>query len=53
MKEIKFRGKFNGVWMYVTPESNSWEQFWALVDKETLGQHSLGESISGGAKKMA
>jgi hypothetical protein len=39
MREIKFRGKvLEGGWMYVTPESGSWEQFWALVDKETVGE---------------
>lgn len=41
MREIKFRGKvLEGGWMYVTPESSSWEQFWALVDKKTLGQYT-------------
>jgi hypothetical protein len=41
MREIKFRGKvLEGGWMHVTPESSSWEQFWALVDKKTLGQYT-------------
>lgn len=39
MREIKFRGKvLEGGWMYTTPESSSWEQFWALVDRETVGE---------------
>jgi hypothetical protein len=35
---IKFRGKIEGNWWYVTPDDDSWEQFWALVDRETVGQ---------------
>lgn len=38
MRTIKFRGKFNGTWMHSTPDDDDWEQFWALVDKSTVGQ---------------
>jgi hypothetical protein len=42
MREIKFRGKIEGSWWYVRVSdkytSGSWEQFWTLVDKKTVGQ---------------
>ncbi len=41
MREIKFRGKVDGQWWYATfNDSNEgeWEQFWALVDRKTVGQ---------------
>ncbi len=40
MREIKFRGKaINDThWMFVTPDSGSWEQFWLITRKETRGQ---------------
>lgn len=38
MREVKYRGKVNGHWWYCTPDSNSWPQFWVLVDRETIGQ---------------
>jgi uncharacterized phage protein (TIGR01671 family) len=38
MLNIKFRGKFDGEWDYATPEDDHWEQFWALIDKDTVGQ---------------
>lgn len=37
-RTLKFRGKVEGNWWYVTPDSNSWEQFWSLVDRKTVGQ---------------
>lgn len=40
MREIKFRGKVEGNWWYVTPADDAWEQFWALVDKKTISQHT-------------
>ena len=40
MREIKFRGKvLEGGWEYATPKSDWWEQFWALVDMETVGEY--------------
>src|SRR5260221_1669320 len=38
MSEIKFRGKLNDQWWYVTPDDDTWEHFWALVDRKTVGQ---------------
>lgn len=38
MRPIKFRGKVDGQWWYASPEDDSWEQFWALVDRKTVGQ---------------
>lgn len=38
MRVIKFRAKFNGQWWSVTSEDDEWEQFWALIDKTTVGQ---------------
>jgi hypothetical protein len=38
MDIIKFRGKIEDNWWYVTPDDDSWEQFWALVDRKTVGQ---------------
>jgi uncharacterized phage protein (TIGR01671 family) len=36
---IKFRGKVDGQWWYTTPDDDDyWEQFWALVDRDTVGQ---------------
>ena len=40
MRAIKFRGMFEGVWWYATPEDWEWEQFWAVVDKKTVGQYT-------------
>ena len=40
MREIKYRGMFEGVWWYATPEDWEWEQFWAVVDKKTVGQYT-------------
>ncbi len=42
MREIKFRGKVNGEWWHVQASdeqiSDLWEQFWALVDRKTVGE---------------
>lgn len=42
MRQIKFRGKNNGLWWYAEykPDGDmgEWEQFWALVDGTTVGQ---------------
>lgn len=35
---IKFRGKIENNWWYVTPDDDAWAQFWSLVDKKTVGQ---------------
>jgi len=40
MREIKFRGKIEGNWWYATPDSSSWDQFWCLVDRNTVGQYT-------------
>ena len=40
MREIKFRGKVDGNWWYATSESGSWEQFWTISDKKTIGQYT-------------
>ncbi len=40
MRTIKYRGKVLGAWSHVTPDDQEWEQFWALVDKETVGQYT-------------
>lgn len=37
-RTVKFRGKVEGNWEYVTPDDDNWEQFWSLVDRETIGQ---------------
>ena len=39
-REIKFRGKVDGNWWYATPEDDSWEQFWYIIDHDTLGQYT-------------
>jgi len=36
---IKFRGKVQGNWWHVDSENDAWEQFWALVERETVGQY--------------
>lgn len=41
MREIKFRGKVDGLWWHATfNDSNEgeWGQFWALVSRATVGQ---------------
>jgi uncharacterized phage protein (TIGR01671 family) len=42
MRELKYRGRIEGNWWYVRVSdehtSGSWEQFWCLVDKKTVGQ---------------
>jgi uncharacterized phage protein (TIGR01671 family) len=44
MRTIKFRGKpraslnIGNQWWYVTPDDEDWDQFWSLVDPETVGQ---------------
>lgn len=38
MRDIKYRGKVCGQWEQATPDDDHWEQFWALVDRETVGQ---------------
>jgi uncharacterized phage protein (TIGR01671 family) len=42
MRAIKFRGKINDQWWYVSatdePDMGEWEQFWAIVDRKTIGQ---------------
>lgn len=39
MRPIKFRGKAEGTWYVVTPDNHYlWSKFWALADKETIGQ---------------
>jgi len=41
---MKFRGKIEGNWWYVRASddhiSGSWEQFWALADKKTVGEYT-------------
>lgn len=46
---IKFRGKVDGKWRYSTPDDNVWGQFWALVDRETVGQF-IGEKSKRGTE---
>ena len=41
MREVKFRGKMDGVWWYfIANDGNEgeWSQFWGLVDRKTVGQ---------------
>jgi hypothetical protein len=38
--ELKFRGKINGEWQYVTPNDPMWASFWTTVDKDTIGQYT-------------
>lgn len=42
MREIKYRGKIDGVWEYVSPDDNLhlWQQFWDVVERETVGQYT-------------
>lgn len=44
MRAVKFRGKCNGQWWHVTASDESdmgeWEQFWAPVDRKTVGEWS-------------
>lgn len=40
MKTIKFRGKVEGHWWYTAPDDENWQQFWVLVDRETVGQYT-------------
>jgi uncharacterized phage protein (TIGR01671 family) len=51
MRATKFRGKFEGTWWYVRASndhiSSSWEQFWALVDRETVGEYIGDQDKSG------
>jgi len=51
MRATKFRGKFEGTWWYVRASndhiSSSWEQFWALVDRETVGEYVGDKDKSG------
>lgn len=35
---IKYRGKVDGKWQYVTPDNVAWCPFWKHVDRETVGQ---------------
>jgi hypothetical protein len=35
---IKFRGKMNNQWWYATPEDDHWDQFWAIVNHDTIKQ---------------
>ena len=37
-RTLKFRGKVDGQWWYSTPDDESWAQFWAIADRETVGQ---------------
>jgi uncharacterized phage protein (TIGR01671 family) len=43
VRDLKFRGKVEGNWWYVRVSdeytSGSWEQFWCLADKKTVGQY--------------
>lgn len=47
MRTIKYRGQVEGLlcyatpenaWWYATPEDDTWNQFWSLVDRKTVGQ---------------
>lgn len=40
MRQIKFRGKIEGIWWHVTPDNEEWDQFWVLVDRKTVGQYT-------------
>src|SRR5947209_6338617 len=43
MREVKFRGKVDGVWWYfVANDGNEgeWSQFWGLVERKTVGQYT-------------
>jgi hypothetical protein len=42
MRLIKFRGKVEGKWWYVTPDDETWSQFWARVDRNTISQFVIG-----------
>jgi uncharacterized phage protein (TIGR01671 family) len=39
-REILFRGKVDGAWWSVKPDSDAWEQFWCIADKETISQYT-------------
>lgn len=40
MREIRFRGKVHGDWVEgIAPESDAWAWFWAVVDKDTVGEY--------------
>ncbi len=42
MREIKYRGKVDGKWWYVTPDRFiKWKHFWAEVDRKTVGQFAV------------
>lgn len=51
MREIKFRGQIEGKWWYVRVsddhKSGSWEQFWTLVDRQTVGQATGNQDKNG------
>lgn len=51
MRTIKFRGKVNGQWWYVSVDVNGpcdeWEQFWSIVDGSTVGQFTGLTSCNG------
>ena len=41
MREVKFRGKMDGVWWYFVANNGNegeWSQFWGLVDRKTVGE---------------
>lgn len=40
MRIIKFRGKVHGEWWHVTPEDTNWAEFWASVNRATVGQNT-------------
>jgi hypothetical protein len=37
---MKFRGKCQGEWCYVTPDDATWLEFWESVDRKTVGLFS-------------
>ena len=38
MRKIKFRGKIDDNWWYTSPRDDNWEQFWNIVDIDTVCQ---------------
>jgi uncharacterized phage protein (TIGR01671 family) len=47
MREIKYRGKWDGRWDYATPDDSHWQQFWACAEKETIGEYTGLEDKNG------
>lgn len=51
MRTIKFRGKVDGHWLHASPEDDigncDWEQFWYIIDRETVGEYIGGKDAKG------